>query len=109
MVASTESRLTIVNGQATGSVTYRFVLQPLEAGQLTIGPIRVTLDGRSHLTEPIHLEVAQGTGRGNQQWQPVQTGDTLGTDHQEHGHQAEHGDGDEAQDINGKCLQSRDK
>jgi hypothetical protein len=59
---STQSQLTIVNGRATGSVTYSYVLQPLLPGKLTIEPIRVTLDGRSHLTEPIQLEVEQGTG-----------------------------------------------
>ncbi len=59
---STESQLSIVDGKATGSVTYRFVLQPLQPGELIIDSIRVSLDGRSHLTEPIHLEVTQGTG-----------------------------------------------
>ena len=62
-----------VNGKTTGRVTFDYVLRPLRTGRLTIGPIRVTAPGQanpnpspvdkgSHVTDPIHLEVEQGTG-----------------------------------------------
>ncbi len=68
-----ETQYSTVNGRTTGSVTFSYVLRPLRPGRLTIGPIRVTAPGQanpnpgpvdkgSHVTDPIHLEVEQGTG-----------------------------------------------
>ena len=70
---STKARHRTTNGRTTSSVTFNYVLRPLRTGKLTIGPIRVTAPGRanpnpgpvdkgSQMTDPIHLEVEQGTG-----------------------------------------------
>ena len=69
----TKAQHKTVNGKTTGRVTFNYVLRPLRPGKLTIGPIRVTapgpanpnpgpVDKGSHVTDPIHLEVEQGTG-----------------------------------------------
>ena len=55
------SRRTI-QGETTSEEVHVFTLQPSEAGTLTIDPISVTVDGRSHSTEPITVTVTQGTG-----------------------------------------------
>lgn len=59
---SSATSISIVQGKTTAEMEYAFTLRPIETGTLTIDPISVTVDGRSHSTEPITVEVAQGTG-----------------------------------------------
>ena len=57
---STASSITIINGKASGEVTYIYSLLPVEAGTLTIDSISVDIDGVTHTTEPIQLQVTLG-------------------------------------------------
>jgi hypothetical protein len=60
--SSTSSQLQIVNGVVSSSVAYAYRLQPLQTGALTIDPVEVTLDGQTYSTQPITVQVSQGTG-----------------------------------------------
>jgi hypothetical protein len=59
---STSSQMSIVNGEVSSQVVYHYRLQPYETGELTIEPISVTLHGQTFSTEPITVQVTQGTG-----------------------------------------------
>ncbi len=59
---SSSMSISTVQGKTTSEAVYNFTLQPTETGTLTLGPISVTVDGRSHSTESIAVEVTQGTG-----------------------------------------------
>ena len=64
-VAGTNSttQLSIVNGVVTNNVIYRYRLQPYQTGELVIGSARLELDGQIYETEPITIQVTQGTGQ----------------------------------------------
>lgn len=53
------SSVQIVNGSMTKSVnvTYTFVLLPQEAGNVTIGPAEVKVDGTPYRTRPLPIEI----------------------------------------------------
>ncbi|MGD8861227.1 MAG: BatD family protein [Myxococcales bacterium] len=44
------------------SSIYSFVLQPTRVGEIEIGPVRVTLDGQVHESEPVKITVLDGSG-----------------------------------------------
>jgi hypothetical protein len=44
----------------TSQAAYHYVLQPTRAGQLTIPPIPVVVNGGTHTTQPFNIEVTQG-------------------------------------------------
>ena len=52
--------ISIVNNQVSASVGFNYVLHPTKAGQLTIGPAEITIDGQTYATEPITIDVVQG-------------------------------------------------
>lgn len=58
---STSSSLSLVNTRVESSSTYVFVLRPLRSGTLTIPPYGVELDHRTYQSEPIQIEVGEGT------------------------------------------------
>lgn len=60
--SSTSSQLSIVNGNMSSQAVYVYRLQPYETGALVIEPIQVTLNGQTFSTEPITVQVTQGTG-----------------------------------------------
>jgi hypothetical protein len=65
VLSSTPSRSTsisIVNGRTQTSTAYTFTMIARERGQHTIPPITVEIDGETHRTDPIQIEV---TERGN--------------------------------------------
>lgn len=62
---SSSTQSTIINGVGSFRVSYDLRLQPRAAGTLTIPPINITLDGVTYSTDPIQIEVAQGTGQTN--------------------------------------------
>jgi len=62
----TSSQMSIVNGAVSSSVAYNYRLQPAQTGALTIDPVTVTLDGRTYSTQPITVQVSQGTGQPTQ-------------------------------------------
>lgn len=64
---SSASQFSIVNGAFISQATYRFILQPTRAGELTIPAITVSVGGQSYTTDPITVTVAQGSGQGSGQ------------------------------------------
>jgi hypothetical protein len=60
---SSSTQSTIVNGVGSYRVVYDIRLQPSRAGSLTIPAISVDLDGTIIRSEPIAVEVEQGTGQ----------------------------------------------
>jgi hypothetical protein len=61
--SNTSSQISIINGAMSTQTVYRYQLQPVETGTLTIAPISITLNGQTYTTEPIVVEVTQGTGQ----------------------------------------------
>ena len=51
---------TWVNGKASASVTYNFVLTPMKEGHFTIPPIRIQAQGQAAETPPMTLDVVKG-------------------------------------------------
>jgi hypothetical protein len=49
-----------INGQASASVTYQYVLTPLKEGPFKIPPIRVQGNGQAAETPELSLEVVKG-------------------------------------------------
>ena len=70
---STSSQISIVNGVASATFTYRYNLQPTSSGTLTIPPISATIDGQPYNSEPLTIEVTQGAS-------PTAPSETGGTD-----------------------------
>ncbi len=58
--AGRSQNYTWVNGKASASVTYNFVLTPLKEGHFTIPPIRVEAQGQTAETAPLTLDVVKG-------------------------------------------------
>lgn len=56
------TNISIINGNTQSQVVYQYLLQPLRAGTLTIPAISVSLPGQTYSTDPITLEVTEGTG-----------------------------------------------
>lgn len=61
--SSSGTQISIVNGDMSMQATYSYSLHPMRAGQLVINPISVQIDGQEYNTEPIVIEVSQGTGQ----------------------------------------------
>lgn len=49
-----------INGQASASVTYSYVLTPLHEGHFTIPPIRLEFQNQTAQTSPLTLDVVKG-------------------------------------------------
>ena len=58
---STSSQISIINGATTSQVVYLYQLQPYETGELIIEPITLTLGGQTYSTQPIAVQVSQGS------------------------------------------------
>ncbi len=58
--AGSSQNYTWVNGQASASVSYNYVLTPLKEGKFTIPPIRFQLQGQTSETQALSLEVVKG-------------------------------------------------
>jgi hypothetical protein len=70
--SSSGTQITVVNGDMTVMETYSYSLQPLREGALVIDSITVQINGQTYTTDPITIEVTQGTG------QPSQGGSSPG-------------------------------
>ncbi len=55
------SSFQIINGNRSSSITYSFVLFPMETGTFTIGPATVTIEGKQYRTEPITLVIKEAS------------------------------------------------
>ena len=64
--SSSSSQISIINNVVSSQVIYTYRLQPINAGILTIPPISVTLNGSTYSTDPISIEVSQGSGAPSQ-------------------------------------------
>lgn len=60
---SSGSQISIINGDMSMSETYTYMLHPIVPGELIIDPITITLHGQSYTTQPIIIQVTQGTGQ----------------------------------------------
>ena len=56
-------QMTITNGVVSQRYIYDYWLRPVSAGQLTIDPIEVVVDGQSYSTDPITIDVVGGSGQ----------------------------------------------
>jgi len=61
--SSTSTQIGIINGDIETQAVYVYRLQPIQAGDLTIEPISVTLGGQTYSTQPMTVHVTQGTGQ----------------------------------------------
>ena len=61
--SGTQSQVSIANGAMSAQQSTIYHLQPLTTGTLTIGSFSMTLDGQTYNTNPIQVEVTQGTGQ----------------------------------------------
>jgi len=55
-----------INGAVSSSVTYSYVLQPMEIGRFTIGPASIEAGGKVYKTTPIAFEVVKGSAKPQQ-------------------------------------------
>jgi len=58
--AGRSQNYTWVNGKASASVTYNYVLTPLKEGKFTIPPIRMQYQGQTSETQALPLDVVKG-------------------------------------------------
>lgn len=72
----------IINGKRTQSfqVSYTYLLQPSKAGQLTISPARIKVDGKVYTSNSMDIEVVNGDGSssGSNKQQSSSTGGQQG-------------------------------
>lgn len=68
---STSTQMSIINGAMSSEKVFHYTLRPRIAGELIIGPISITQNGQTHTTNPIKVNVTQGTG---QMQSPPQSG-----------------------------------
>jgi hypothetical protein len=52
-----------INGRASSSKGFTYVLVPQKAGHYTLGPVEVQLGGKTYRTQPIPVTVSQGSSR----------------------------------------------
>lgn len=51
------SQFTFVNGKSSSNVEFNYILVPKVAGQFTLNPVEIWIDGKSYRTQSIPLEV----------------------------------------------------
>lgn len=57
------TRMQIVNGSVSSSISYSYILQPRDEGKFTIGAASIENEGRKYQTQPITIEVVKGTAQ----------------------------------------------
>jgi hypothetical protein len=55
------SQIRIINGKISSQTVFNYVLQPTQPGTLTIPGIPVVVDQQTYVTQPITIEVTQGS------------------------------------------------
>ncbi len=58
---STASNISIINGQISRQVTYRYTLEPEKAGTFSIPSFSVEVDGKTYATQPFTLRVQEAS------------------------------------------------
>ncbi|MFH1593313.1 MAG: BatD family protein [Candidatus Omnitrophota bacterium] len=54
------TRMSIVNGRVSSSITHSYALLPLEAGDFSIPPLSVYYNGKTYNSDPIPIQVVSG-------------------------------------------------
>ena len=54
------SRMSVVNGKVSSSVTHMYVLIPLEVGEFSVPPLSIYYKGKTYKSDPISIEVVSG-------------------------------------------------
>ncbi|MEA3328966.1 MAG: BatD family protein [Candidatus Omnitrophota bacterium] len=54
------TRMSIVNGRVSSSITHSYTLIPLKTGKLEIGPLSVVLDGKTFTSQTLTIEAVSG-------------------------------------------------
>ena len=67
----TSSRVEIINGKVNSGVDYTYFIQPQKTGTFKIGPIRVTVDGKTFESETQSLVVRAASQSGGSDPGPV--------------------------------------
>jgi hypothetical protein len=62
MGTSSSSNISWINGRVSTTQEYRYTLMPRSVGTFTIDPVEVRVGRKTVRTEPIRVEVVQGTG-----------------------------------------------
>jgi hypothetical protein len=65
--SSQSSQFSIVNGKMSSQVVFTYRLQPTKVGALTIPAIAIQIGGQTYQTEPVAVEVTQGSAPQAQQ------------------------------------------
>lgn len=58
----TNSQTVVVNGRVDQAIIFNYILFPLRAGQMTIGPIQLDQSGQTYATQPITVTVGAAAG-----------------------------------------------
>ena len=77
--AGTSRNFSFINGRASSSVSFRYVLVPRREGSFTVGPISVTHDDETVSTRPIGLQVTASTAPAPPALEPDLEGNTSGS------------------------------
>ena len=72
------SRMSTRNQQTSTEVVYWYTLRPIRPGRATIGAFTVTVDGQTFNTDPIIIEVSQGSARPRPRLDPSLREPSLG-------------------------------
>ncbi|MGH7829332.1 MAG: BatD family protein, partial [Candidatus Binatia bacterium] len=71
---TTGSSVEIINGEMTVQRTFEYVLEPREAGDFSIGPIKLFVEGQEYTAGPIRVRVGESkAGKGYQPHAPFPT------------------------------------
>ena len=76
---NTSTSFQFVNGHASSSKTFSFVLKPQQVGPLHIGPAELTMGGKLYRTDPIAVTVTASTSSPPGQAQPNPPGQSPPT------------------------------
>lgn len=60
------TRMQIINGSVSSSISYSYILQPRDEGKFTIGPASIEAEGKKYQSQPITIEVVKGTAQPKQ-------------------------------------------
>lgn len=60
------TRMSIVNGKVSTSITHMYILIPLKAGKFSIPAISIQYQGKTYKSDPIPIEVVQGPSQSSQ-------------------------------------------
>ncbi|MCI0448038.1 BatD family protein, partial [bacterium] len=57
------TRMQIINGAVSSSISYTYILQPRDEGKFTIGSASIEAEGKKYQSQPITIEVVKGTAQ----------------------------------------------